>query len=36
MQVILAALVFLSLYANVQRLRRDRVETVTFTPANSD
>jgi hypothetical protein len=31
--VILAALILLSLYANVQRLRRDKVETVTFTPA---
>ncbi len=31
--VILAALLLLSLYANVQRLRRNTIETVTFTPA---
>jgi hypothetical protein len=30
---IVIALVLLSLYANVQRWRRDKVETVTFTPA---
>jgi hypothetical protein len=33
--VILAALLLLSLYANVQRLRRDKIETITFTPAAS-
>jgi hypothetical protein len=33
MMVILGVLILLSLYANVQRLRRDKIETVTFTPA---
>lgn len=33
MLAIVIALVLLSLYANVQRWRRDKVETVTFTPA---
>jgi hypothetical protein len=33
MGAILIALLLLSLYANVQRLRRDKIETVTFTPA---
>jgi hypothetical protein len=33
MVVILAAMALLALYANVQRLRRDKIENVTFTPA---
>ena len=33
MLAIVIALLLLSLYANVQRWRRDKVETVTFTPA---
>jgi hypothetical protein len=33
MLVIVIALVLLSLYANVQRWRRDKIETVIFTPA---
>jgi hypothetical protein len=35
MLVGLGALILLSLYANVQRLRRDKIETITFTPAKS-
>jgi hypothetical protein len=35
MYVILAVLLLLSLYANVQRLRQEKIETVTFTPASS-
>jgi hypothetical protein len=33
MIVIIIAIGFVALYANVQRLRRDKIETVTFTPA---
>jgi sensor domain CHASE-containing protein len=33
MLVILAAMFLLSLYANAQRWRRDKVEVVTVTPA---
>ena len=33
MIVIIVAIAFVALYANVQRLRRDKIETVTFTPA---
>jgi hypothetical protein len=33
MIVIVVAIGFVALYANVQRLRRDKIETVTFTPA---
>jgi hypothetical protein len=35
MLVVLGALILLSLYANVQRLRRDKVETVAFTLSKS-
>jgi len=35
MIVIIVAIGFVALYANVQRLRRDKIETVTFTPAGS-
>jgi hypothetical protein len=33
--VILIAFGLVALYANVQRLRRNKIETVTFTPASS-
>jgi hypothetical protein len=33
--VILIAFGLVALYANVQKLRRDKIETVTFTPASS-
>jgi hypothetical protein len=33
--VILIAFGLVALYANVQKLRRDKIETVTFTPAPS-
>lgn len=33
MLVILAAMALLSIYANVQRWRRDKIEKVIFTPA---
>jgi hypothetical protein len=35
MLVIVIAFVLVALYANVQRLRRDKIETVTVTPAAS-
>jgi hypothetical protein len=35
MSVILAAMAFVSIYANVQRWRRDKIETVIVTPAAS-
>jgi hypothetical protein len=35
MLVIVVALALVSLYANGQRLRRDKIETVTVTPAAS-
>lgn len=35
MRVILAVMVSLSLYANIQRLRRDKIETVSFTAATA-
>jgi hypothetical protein len=33
MIVILAAMALVAIYANVQRLRRDKIETVIVTPA---
>jgi hypothetical protein len=33
MGVILAAMAFVSIYANVQRWRRDKIESVIVTPA---
>lgn len=35
MSVILGAMAFVSIYANVQRWRRDKIETVIVTPAAS-
>jgi hypothetical protein len=35
MLVIVVVFVLVSLYANVQRLRRDKIESVTITPAAS-
>jgi hypothetical protein len=35
MSVILAVMAFVSIYANVQRWRRDKIETVIVTPAAS-
>jgi hypothetical protein len=35
MVVIVAAMVLLALYSNVQRWRRDKIETVIITPAPS-
>jgi hypothetical protein len=35
MAVIIAAMALLALYANVQRWRRDKVETVIITPGTS-
>jgi hypothetical protein len=35
MIVILAAMAFVAIYANVQRWRRDKIETVIITPASS-
>jgi hypothetical protein len=35
MIVFLAAMAFVSVFANVQRWRRDKIETVIITPAES-
>jgi hypothetical protein len=35
MLVIVIALAFVALYANVQRFRRDKIDIKTFTPAAS-
>ncbi|MDQ6656159.1 MAG: hypothetical protein M3Y80_10135 [Verrucomicrobiota bacterium] len=35
MAIILVAMALLSVYSNVQRARRDQIETVTITPAAS-
>lgn len=35
MLIIVVAFALVALYANIQRLRRDKIETVTITPAAS-